>query len=179
MKKLKITLMSAAVSFACSQSGICAYLVGSIDPGSPASITEEVDYVETLLGMGANDQLIEPINSNNDRTFTTFAYDAAVVPIVVADYVKFDPPSNPASVTGYQFVLAKFGNTSWVWELTSGETFVVPQQFNGVSNTGNGISHYSVFNKTTTRVPDGGTTIALLGMSLLGLGGARRFFRKA
>lgn len=179
MKKLKITLMASALSFAFSQSGLCAYLVGSIDPGSPASMTEEIDYVETLLGMSANDELIEPINSNNDRTFTTFDYDAAVVPIVVADYVKYDPPSNPASVSGYGFVLAKFGNTSWVWELSSGETFEVPQQFNGVSNTGNGISHYSVFNKTTTRVPDGGATVALLGISLLGLGAARRFLGKA
>lgn len=176
MKKLKITLMCAAVSFAFSQSGICATLVGSVDPGSPASETEEIDYLETLLAMGANQVYVEPINANNDRTFTTFAYDAAVT--TVSGYQKFDPPSNPASVTGFQFVLGKFGNTSFVWELASGETFVIPQKFDGTSNTGNGISHYSVFNGNGTRVPDGGTTIALLGMALLGLGGARRVLGK-
>ena len=76
--------------------------------------------------------------------------------------------------------LGKFGNESWVWELTAGETFAIPQTYSDQDNEGGGLSHYSVFNKgtTTTRVPDGGTSIALLGMALIGLGGARKVLGK-
>jgi len=173
MKKIKFTLMCAAVSFACSQSGICAYLVGSVDPGSPASESAETGYITTLLGMSAN----QTVNSGG-KEYRTFAYDASVVSLT--DYLKFDPPSSTASITGYQFVLGKFGNESWVWELTAGETFVIPQTYSDQDNKGGGISHYSVFNRgtTTTRVPDGGTSIALLGMALIGLGGVRKVLGK-
>ena len=41
------------------------------------------------------------------------------------------------------------------------------------STTGPGIFNWSSTN--TSRVPDGGATLALLGMSVLGLGGVRRF----
>jgi hypothetical protein len=175
MKTLKSTLMCAVVSFACSQSAICAYLVGSVDPGAPADQSDETHYVETLLGMGANSTYLEPMSGNKFRTYLTGSYDAAVVPIV--DYLKYDTET-PAPITGYQFVLGKFGNESWVWEISSNETFTLPSSYSDEDNKGGGLSHYSVFNKTTTRVPDGGTSIALLGMALLGLGGVRKALGK-
>jgi hypothetical protein len=147
-------------------------MVGSVDPGSPADETSETAYVNTLLGMSANSVL-----NSGGKTYTTFAYDASGS---IVDYLKFDT-GTPAPVTGYQFILGKFGNTSYVWELGAGETFTMfSSEGQFPQGDGNqGLSHYSVFNKTTTRrVPDGGTSIALLGMALIGLGGVRKFLGK-
>ncbi|MES2439842.1 MAG: hypothetical protein V4584_12270 [Verrucomicrobiota bacterium] len=172
MKKLNFTLACAAISLACSQTGLSASIVGSVDPGSPASESAEIGYVTTLLGMGANQTL-----NSGGKQYITGSYDAPVV--AVGGYLKFNSPTNPASVTGYQFVLTKYGNESWVWELGINEIFVVPQTFSDSNNSGGGLSHYSVFNSRPGTgggggVPDGGTTIACLGMALLGLGSMRR-----
>lgn len=160
--------MSVAVSFAIAQNGVCAMIVGSVTPGTPASLLDEQGYVQQLVNMGANQTI-----SIGANTYQTFGYDAPSTTISSA--LKFDPPANPATVTGYQFVLGKFGSQSWVWELGVGESFNVPQIF---GDRQSGLSHYSVFNGTPNNVPDAGTSITLLGMSLLGLAGVRKALGK-
>ncbi len=168
MKKLKPTIVCTLISLSCSQIGLCAFIVGSVDPGSPASQSAETGYANFLLNMGANQTI-----TSGGKQYVTGSYDASVV--ALGDYLKFDPPSNTASVTGYQFVLGKFGNESWLWELGANETFLVPQSFSDINNAGGGLSHYSVFNNTpSNKVPDGGSAIACLGMALFGLGLMRK-----
>lgn len=170
IKKLKATLFCAVIGFATTQIGMSAYLVGSVHPGAPASLEVEMGYVQTLLGMGANSTQVI-----SKHTYRTFSYDAPVVELTGA--VKFDTET-PGTVSNYQFVLGKYGLTSWVWELAPGEEFTLPSKFKDKNNKGGGLSHYTVFNGTTRQVPDGGTSIALLGMALLGLGGIRKVLAK-
>ena len=42
------------------------------------------------------------------------------------------------------------------------------------TSQGNSVSHYSVWSSPTTNVPDGGSTLALVGLAIAGLGLARR-----
>jgi hypothetical protein len=168
MKTLKSNLVCSLLNLACSQIGFCAFIVGSVDPGSPASPSAETGYVNFLLSMGANQT-----TTSGGKQYITGSYDASVV--TLDNYLKFDPPSNTASVTGYQFVLGKFGNESWLWELGINETFVLPQNFSDINNAGGGISHYSVFNSTPNNsVPDAGSTIVCLGVALFGLGSMKK-----
>lgn len=69
----------------------------------------------------------------------------------------------------------------FIWKLTDG-AMSGTWSYDGTAFNGGGLSNlklYSTGNGTTRRVPDGGTTIALLGMALLGLGGVRKALGKA
>ncbi len=68
----------------------------------------------------------------------------------------------------------------FIWKLTQG-AMSGTWSYDGGNLGGGGLSNlklYSTGTGTTTRVPDGGTSIALLGMALIGLGGVRKVLGK-
>jgi VPDSG-CTERM motif len=64
------------------------------------------------------------------------------------------------SGTGTAFIGGQSSNAFWALESTSGNKFV-----------------FKIANNTTTAVPDGGSAVALLGIALAGIEGARRMIR--
>jgi hypothetical protein len=68
----------------------------------------------------------------------------------------------------------------FIWKLTQG-AMSGTWSYNGTSEElrGGGLSNLKLYSTGTgNRVPDGGTSIALLGMALIGLGGARKVLGK-
>ena len=65
----------------------------------------------------------------------------------------------------------------WGWKLTPGQLTGL-WEYNKISGGGGGLSNLKLYSSGTgTSVPDGGSTLLALGISLLGLGGARRFLK--
>ena len=76
----------------------------------------------------------------------------------------------------YAYILAKYGQAgrwgSHIWYIGALDgSHSVPSNIGG-----NDLSHYSLYNADQFDVPDGGTTAALLGLSMVGLGMIRRRF---
>jgi hypothetical protein len=81
-------------------------------------------------------------------------------------------------VTGWTYLVLKWSNNDRYWYV-GGDTGVIsfPSTSFNQNNQPQDLSGYSLFNPTS-RVPDAGTTLVLLGGSLIGLGALRRRFSK-
>jgi hypothetical protein len=161
-----------------------ALYVGSVDPGSPASLTDEAAYINFLLGMAAPSTDTDDPAGPPPTVYTYTRSDntcASLGGCVAATAVGATQNPFPGSditnlnLSGWTYLLAKYGNTSYVWYV-SGQTDVTLANPLGGEET-NGLSHYSLFNPGTVTTPDGGATAGLLGLAMLGLGYLRR--RKA
>lgn len=142
--------------------GAVGGMVGTIDPGAPADLASEIAYINHLLSLGANDtDTVTDHPHSWDYDTTDYDFNGMVSESDSLNYPKDPPVDGPA---GYEFVLAKLGNTAFVWYV-GGEAFNLGSNF----GPGNGLSHWAAFNSTTTNVPDGGTTAALLGLGLVAM----------
>jgi hypothetical protein len=121
--------------------------------GSPsASIENETEFLNYLIGQ-------YNILNDPDLAMATFGTD------------NIDTPAGPKSfdldLTGWSYVLLKYGDNFQYYYIEPGTTSVSfgPLRY--------GLSHYAFFGPTA--VPDGGLTVMLLG---LGVGGLALFSRK-
>ena len=178
MKKTLITLTCGLMlAFGASDAFALAIgdanYIGKVIDGIPPGENED-EYVNSLLQVATN--TLDPTcnlatTEQCDRT-GSFLNVAGFVQANGDTEVKTDnPASGSVDVTGYQYLLAKYG---------AGAT---GDQFSAVWYVGNlsgvqtvpfqALSHYTLFNPGTT-VPDGGATLGLLGLGMLGLGYLRR-----
>jgi hypothetical protein len=161
--------------------------IGSVRDGSPAGDAAELVYINTLL----NSSLLTSLNT--DFTFSQGApvgevktynkHQAITGPVFTAFGVQ---TQNETAGTGVGFILAKYGDVGEVLFQVNGaftlpgnsESFELPWYKatgkNGQNKVGTGLSHYTLFATSTREVPDGGATVALLGVGILGLGAMRR-----
>jgi hypothetical protein len=143
-------------------------VVGSVDPGSPASLANDVIYVNNLLGV---------VGANTTTTISGHVYHTGATDYSgsVSAVGAFLGGTDTSTTVNYTWVIAKYGDTDVVFNMadfggplpTSGENIVVNQNGGGL-----GISGWSGFGGS--RVPDGGATVALLGLGIAGLGAMRR-----
>jgi hypothetical protein len=179
MKKTLIALTCGlALAFSASTASAAlvvgdANYIGSIDDGVPSGAADEVNYVNSLLdkaaGSGDSPCLYDAdeVCNREGSTVNTAGFADAVAPVV-----KEEPTDGTVDVTGYQYLLAKYGagggeQSSFVWyvgNLSGNQTIANLQA----------LSHISLFNQGGTTVPDGGATLGLLGLGMLGLGYLRR-----
>jgi len=152
-----------------------AYYIGSADPGSPASASDEIFYINNLrlLSIGATDsETVAPHTWEFSRVGSTL--DCSVCGLAtITGASSGQSPSTSIDVTGWTYLLGKFGNTSYVWYvggLSGSQT--LPLDLPGIQ--GSGQSHYSLYNPVS--VPEGGSTLMLLGMGLAGVAALRRRF---
>ena len=156
--------------------------VGSVNDGIPSSPANEVIYINTLITRpaGSGDLLIgtETYNRMGSTLF-------AALPISdLTGALKFDS-TNVGDATGFEYVLGKYDAAqagSLVWYLggiANLDLVSLPLTYNG-----HGISHLSLYNATGTpppppppppSVPDGGSTVMLLGIALGAIALARRY----
>jgi hypothetical protein len=148
-----------------------AYDLGSVTPGEPSSIAEERAYINHLVGMAVN-------------TSETFAFHDYVRKSVscgtcpaATGGIKYDTGNNVVDLGtgGFTYLLAKYDGPSGgseVWNVQGLTGIVTIPLFweNGTL----GLSHWTLFGGAGG-VPDGGTTVMLLGAALGALGMARRY----
>jgi hypothetical protein len=168
-----VCFLSGAVSTSALTIGDANY-VGSITDGIPSSPANEVIYINTLTGLGTGAATVTIGTEDYNRVGSTLAGPFA--PAVEAGSVKNETGVNTINATGFTYILAKYdagAAGSLVWYIEGGATgsVTVPTEFNG-----KGVSHISLYNPGTTTVPDGGTTVLLLGSALSLVGLARRKF---
>jgi len=184
MKKTLITLacglalaLSATSAQALSIGDADPRYLGSIDPATPSDPGNEVDYINKLISMAVNTTettaLVSPPQADTfDRSDNQCGGAGGGSTIDACPTASLSPladtgndPSGSVDVTGWTWLYVKYGGDAHVWyvgDLTGVQT--VP-----LNNTGGqGQSHYALYNPTA--VPDGGATLGLLGLGMLGLG---------
>lgn len=177
MKKTLITLLSALVLTASATTASAITLtvgdsryIGHVVDGIPSSEENEELMIESLLTMAigaASTDCVFITSEDCDRVGST----RVVAPEDVEFGDKFQSVTS-VDVTGYEYLLAKYGagggqQESFVWYVgdLSGVHSISPTA---------ALSHVSLFNGTSTSVPDGGATLGLLGLGMMGLGYLRR-----
>ena len=154
-----------------------ANYLGNIVPGLPSGETNEAAFIDALIALAPGaDQTPCGDDAATPNTCTRSDNVFANLPSPADFTDKDESGDNTVDVTGFAYILAKYGKGSetqishvwYVGNLTGEQT--VPD------SSGGGLSHISRFNATTNGVPDGGTTLMLLGTALVGLGALRRRF---
>lgn len=148
-----------------------ANYIGSVDNGVPSGDADEVNYVNSLLdqAIGTTQLCLYDTDETCSRvgsTLNTAGFVDATLPVN-----KNESGTNLVNVTGYQYLLVKYGagggeQISYVWYVgnLSGVQSISPTL---------ALSHWSLFNQGTA-VPDGGATLGLLGLGMMGLSFLRR-----
>lgn len=167
-------------------------VVGTIDGVISGGVGEELTRAQALLDMltntSTNDLGALSCNGASDnfsdsfcrKTNTTFNYSGTLTNLL-GDSAKIEnPQGSQLTVIGFQYVLAKYDGSNAGYVL-----FYLPDFGNTIpTNPDNfwtttaqySISHLTRFNGATT-VPDGGATLGLLGLGLMGLSYVRRRLR--
>jgi hypothetical protein len=204
-KMKKILLFVAASMLAVSQSAYAVTiganeLLGTIVPGTPANEANAMTQVNGLLegwallgpdvrgyndGAASGSVLGNNPNDPQSEVYTLKFSATTVIPkptaLLATSYSPGVSTSNPTFNLGaatYSWVLAKWSNNSAVYyigNLAAGTEVTLTKGGTGFSSSA-GLSHYVLFNRSTTSVPDGGSTAALLGSVLLAFGMLRRRF---
>ena len=187
-------LVTGMVALAANVSAITldsTRLIGKIVPGTPANPANENEMVNFFVvkynGGSANGSLGD--NPNDPQTEEYVLQVDRGVTGVVPDPGSLDAASSTGAVSvvsnnttinvgtlGFTYVLAKFGQDAVVFYISglTGEITLA-----NLVNT-QGLSGYSLFNpggddeNPPPRVPDAGSTLALLGLALGGFGFIRR-----
>jgi hypothetical protein len=182
----KLAMLSAAVcavmlAFTNNASALTigdTHELGTVSPAVPFGDAEATAYVNELRQMALN--TTEPFNGN---TLTRSGNDFGPLPApVLLQHVNAPVGGFPGQTTTislgaqgtYTYLFAKYdaGNTfSEVWYVGNLSGDITIPNFNGVY----GLSAYILFGPGGGQVPDGGTTVMLLGTALGALGMVRRF----
>jgi len=166
-----ITCASSAITILTTSSS--SYL-GHINDGIPSSEALEAGYINNLITLAADAAPIGIGTETYDRVGSTLA--GPFDPAVATGAVKSDrTPAQGSSIdaTGFEYVLGKYDGDkagSLVWYAAGGFSGEVTlPALSGQYE----LSHISLFN-ASPRVPEGGSTIALLGLVLAVLALVRR-----
>jgi hypothetical protein len=172
-----VIALTAATAQAAPLTTTEAAFLGTANPGRPANLADEIFYINYLLGMTLNDT-DTGINPPPDPPNTLYTFvrsgnactGCALATATGATQVDTGGPVD-LNVTNWTYLLAKYGNTAYIWNVSNLTTVTVTSNLAGVQN---GLSHYALFNPGTVTTPDGGATLGLLGLGLMGLGYLRR-----
>lgn len=184
MKQLKHLILGSVVALGLCTSAQAISLtdpgvVGTVTDGAPSSIADEVIYANTLLGLAAN--VTTTIDGELYKTSST----DYVGSVSATGAVKKNTTDAGFSLTvsGFEYVLAKYDglNGGSVLFYLGGGSMTLPGTSEplwvNTAGNGYGISHWTGFGPSTPpppSVPDAGSTLAMIGLAMTGLGVARR-----
>lgn len=148
--------------------------VGRYSPPEPASASAEVGYINNLidLAQGAGNTVVGGVTYN--RVGSTVA--GALPDASIANASKDETGNNSFNLSNYTgYIVGKYDGPNgfgFVWYLVNfSGPLTVPTDGESCAK-GCGLSHVSFYGNVG--VPDGGTTLSLLGLGFLGLGFLRR-----
>jgi hypothetical protein len=157
-----------------------SHVVGTVSPAAPADPSSQADYINYLITMGTNTSASHDFGGSEGtqnlyRTTNTFGSlpTASATGAVSGTGTTI----NLNTLGTFTYLFAKYdgqNDNSVVWNI-SGLTGILTIPANGP--LGYGLSGWILFNQTAPGVPDGGTTVMLLGAALGALGMARRFLK--
>lgn len=155
------------------------HLLGDWQPGSGYNSDADVPIGANKLINWYNDN----VNPNPDANATFHLTAGSAVPLpdlpspATFGYKDDTAPFGTVNPTVTKYVLGKYGNTSYLFYLGNVDpgNYSLPSSYGG-----NGLSHVVSFDAISEApgVPDGGSTIALLGACMLFLESLRRKFRR-
>lgn len=168
-----VTLVGPAYALTINDPGV----VGTVDAGTQNSSTDnEEDWSNYLLSLGTNTTSTFDADGNG----TTEDYETGNNDYsgTVSGGTQIDDGSN--DVSGYLWVLAKYDGQNagyvlfYVPDLLVANTIPLFSDsiWTNIKGEGYQLSHFTGFGSTS--VPDGGTTLGLLGLAMLGLGYLRK-----
>jgi hypothetical protein len=93
--------------------------------------------------------------------------------------VTGEPLNITLDLTGWSYVKLKWGH-NWQFYYIAGETGDREFESTGLNQNGGqqALSHYTFFGPSQNRVPDGGSTLMLMGLALSGLAVLKQAFRE-
>jgi len=180
MKK-RLAIIAAAIAIACSVSSNASALtiVGIIEDGLPAS--GEVGYVNTLLGLTAPAGPVV-IPAGTGETYTKYV-DLGSGSIGTGTDSLAGTGTSVGS--GWEYVAVKYDgqNGGIAVYYLNGSSATLPDS-TGLWTNGGGqpfqVGSWTAYNTVETpSVPDGGSTVTLLGSALVAFGMVARKFRKS
>ena len=181
---LGILLCVSSASGALAITGDSTY-IGFVDPDTPANATAQASYINTLIDQAAGATNVQIDTRYYNRQNSTL--DTSSLPdAVVGTSENCNVPTcigTGIDVQGWTYLLGKYGNTGFVWYVGGLSTVDLPSTISssittpkkngkGTQNIGGGLSHFTLYNYSA--VPDGGTTLILLGGALVGIETLRR-----
>jgi hypothetical protein len=156
------------------------HVVGTISPAAPADAADVATYINFMITLAAPGSGTFA-GQNITRTSNLFGSLPMADGGALGGSVTNDTGGNTINLNTlgtFTYLFAKYdgGNDlSQVWNI-SGLTGIITIPAFGPGNYG--LSGWILFNPTGTGVPDGGTTVMLLGAALGALGMARRFLKR-
>ena len=166
-------------------------LLGTVEPGTPSSGANELVMLNFLIaGYNAGGVTGANLgdNTNDDGVEANYLLYSAPTEIpddpnapLATGYVEGgeDVTSLSTGTSSYDWVGVKYGNDTaffYVGDLAAGMLleFIGGTAVPFVTTGGRGLSHSTLFTATTNQVPDGGMTLALLGMGIMSVAFLRR-----
>jgi hypothetical protein len=150
--------------------------LGFVDPGIPAGDQDRTDYVNALIALSLGGSTVVTIDGQTNTITRSMNDFGPLAPAVFA--LNGTGTSINLGTTGYAYLLAKYDGPNFgseVWDI-SGKTGTIKIPATG---GGYGLSGWTLFTPGSQQsVPDGGATVALLGVALGGLGAMRHFARR-
>jgi hypothetical protein len=176
---------AAALPLTYATAGVVGTIDGVIDGGVDAELAQAQALLNLLVGGSINDAFASPCSGAADnfsdshckKANTAFDYSGTLTNLL-GDSAKIESPQGQQLVvTGFDYVLAKYdcSNAGYIlfYLPVFGSTIPVSPDNFWTTTSQYTISHLTRFNASTT-VPDGGATLGLLGLGLMGLGYVRR-----
>ena len=157
------------------------YVVGTVTPGAPADPDKVKDYVNFMIGLAHGASVVHDFGQPEGIQTITRSMNI---------FANLPTASGTGAVSGtgttidlnalgtFTYLFAKYdgqNDKSLVWNI-AGLTGMLRIPQNGP--LGKGLSGWILFGPDTPGVPDGGTTVMLLGAALGALGIARRYIMR-
>jgi hypothetical protein len=150
------------------------HVVGTITPGAPADPADVATYINFMIALAPGGS---GTFAGQDITRTTNLFGSLPTATAVGSVSGTGTTIDLNALGTFTYLFAKYdgqNDLSQVWNI-SGLTGIITIPADGP--LGYGLSGWILFNQTGPPVPDGGTTVMLLGAALGALGMARRFLK--
>ena len=176
---------AAALPLTYSSPGVVGTIDGVIDGGVGAELSYGQALLDMAMNASSNDLSLPCIGATNNfhdghcKTTNTALNYSGTLTNLLGDGAKIESPQgSQLTVIGFQYVLAKYDGANAGYVLfylpDFGNTIPINPDNFWTATAQYSISHLTRFNGTTTTVPDGGATLGLLGLGLVGLSYVRR-----
>jgi hypothetical protein len=172
--------------------GTVPFVLGDVNPGLPADDASKAAMINNMitLALGGHDIVtIGPQVNDVYRSLNPFSLLPTVTANDVATQTQDGGNVTTIADNGFYYLAAKYdgpNGATEVWDIGSlptGTTIIIPENAFGLNNNQYGLSGWALMDYTPDNpnlppqggpVPDGGSTLALLGFAIVGVETLRR-----